>query len=260
MSNRQEERPPEQVEGKNPVIEALRGPRRVHAVYLAPGRSDRGATSLILSLAGERGVPVKTLPHDEFERLSHTASPQGVIARVSKYPYLSVEELHGNPGRAPLFLALDGVQDPQNFGSLLRVAEGCGVDGVLVPARRSCPVTPAVCKASAGAAEHVKIARVPNLCRALENLKRRMGLWVAGACADGDTLYSELDLTVPLVLVLGGENKGIRRLVREHCDMLARVPMTGRVNSLNVAACGAIILYEALRQRAAAGPGTDTGA
>jgi len=151
----------------------------------------------------------------------------------------------------PLLLVLDGVQDPQNLGALVRSAHVLGADGVLIPRHRAAPVTPAVVKASAGATEHTPIAQVTNVARTLEELKER-GIWIVGASALGGRLPSEIDLTVPVALVLGSEGKGVRPLVLRACDLLVRIPMAGRVASLNVSVAGAILLYETVRQRTAA--------
>jgi 23S rRNA (guanosine2251-2'-O)-methyltransferase len=155
---------------------------------------------------------------------------------------------------APLVIVLDGVEDPQNFGTLLRVADAAGVDGVIVSKRRSSPVTAAVAKASVGAVEHVKIVEVANIASTLTRLNQE-ALWIVGADLESDLMYYELDLAVPLAIVLGGEGKGLSRLVKERCDYLARLPMLGNVSSLNVATTGAALLYEVVRQRQiAAGP------
>lgn len=235
----------DQVEGLNAVLEALRGPREVEAVYVAKGARRE-------ELAGA-GVPIFEVEREELNRMSATRSHQGVIARVSPFRYVELDELVGTRGDEPsLLLALDGVEDPMNLGSLLRVADAAGAGGVIIPKRRSTPVTPAVGRASAGAVEHTRIARVTNLPRALERLKSA-GLWVVGAEADRGELYHEVDMTGPVVVVLGGEGRGLGRLVREHCDHLASIPMLGRVGSLNVAAAGAVLLFEAVRQRRASG-------
>lgn len=239
---------PDQVEGVNPVLEALKGPRKVHSIFLADGLADR-TTAAIQALAGEHGVPVKVIPRDDLEHMAGTDAPQGVVARVAPYRYFELEDvLAAAKGRKPLLLALDGVEDPQNLGSLLRVADATGVDGVVITRRRTAPVGPTVAKASAGAVEHVRMAMVPNLAEALEKLKAE-GLWVAGTDGDAPATYETLDMTLPLVIVLGGEGKGLSRLVRERCDFLVSIPMRGRVSSLNVATAGAVLLYEAVRQR-----------
>jgi 23S rRNA (guanosine2251-2'-O)-methyltransferase len=175
-----------------------------------------------------------------------------VVALVHPQEFLALEDLYALPAdkhdASRLILALDGVEDPQNLGALLRVADGAGVDGVVLTERRSAPLSPAAVKASAGAAEHLRIARVVNLVRALEDLKRR-NLWVVGLDERGESDYDRFDLTGNLVVVLGREGAGLHDLVRRTCDHLLRIPMAGGVSSLNVSAAGAVVLYEAARQR-----------
>jgi 23S rRNA (guanosine2251-2'-O)-methyltransferase len=191
--------------------------------------------------------------------LAQTPAHQGVVALVRPQEFLAIEDLYtagaksgGAAGAARLVLALDGVEDPQNLGALLRVADGAGVDGVVLTERRSAPLSPAAVKASAGAAEHLRIARVVNLVRALEDLKRQ-NLWIIGLDAGpderGQTDYDQFDLTSNCVIVLGREGAGLHDLVRRTCDHLLRIPMAGGVSSLNVSAAGAVVLYEAARQR-----------
>jgi 23S rRNA (guanosine2251-2'-O)-methyltransferase len=186
--------------------------------------------------------------------MAETASPQGVVASVAPYRYYELREIPApEAGRVPFILALDGVEDPRNLGSLLRVADAAGADFVIIPKRRSAHVTAAVAKASAGAVEHVRIARVSNVSSALLRLKED-GFWVVGAESESGVAPWELDLAVPLVVVLGGEGGGMGRLVRERCDHLVSLPMNGKVSSLNVANAGAVLLYEALRQRTEGNP------
>lgn len=239
-----------QIEGRNPVLEALRGGLPVARVLLA--RGDRhGAVREILALARARGVPVEEVAPEELARRATTRVHQGVIAEAAPRGPVAVEDLLAEARRRgePPFLVLAAeVQDPQNLGSLLRSAEAAGAHGVVVPRHRSARLTPAVIKASAGAAAHLAVAETPNLARCLEGLKER-GLWVCGADPGAERAYYEADLRGPLVVVVGSEGRGIPRLVREKCDFLVRIPMGGRVASLNVAVAAAIILFEARRQR-----------
>jgi 23S rRNA (guanosine2251-2'-O)-methyltransferase len=240
----------EKVEGRNPVLEALRGPRNVYEVYLVKGVERKGVVAEIISEIDREGVPLRELPRERFNEMAETSSPQGVLARVSPYRYLDLEDLLPVEGeKPPLLFALDGVEDPHNLGTLLRVADAVAADGVIVAKRRSAQVTATVAKASAGAVEYVRLARVANLERALGRLKEE-GLWVVGAESEEGVPYWELDLTVPLALVLGGEGKGLSRLIRQRCDFLAWLPMLGGVSSLNVATAAAVLAYEAVRQRA----------
>lgn len=240
----------EQIEGRNPVLEALRGGRKVAAIFLPEGVEIKGTLKEILKLAEARKIPVERIERDEFARMSLTRSPQGVLAEVSPFAYADIAELEESfqGEEKPLVLVLDGVEDPQNFGSLLRVAEACGVSGVVIARRRSSPVTPAVAKASAGAVEHVRVARVANIASTLERLKEK-GLWVVGADSESGEPYHQVDLSAAIALVLGSEGKGLKRLVKERCDFLVKLPMLGKVSSLNVSTAGAVLLYEALRQR-----------
>jgi len=201
--------------------------------------------------AREAGVVVQTLPRAEFDRLLANRNHQGVAAAYHEHPYATLDDILAaaeGSGEQGLALMLDGVQDPGNVGSLLRSAEGAGVHGVVLPRHRAAGVTPAVVRASAGAAEHLAIAQEANLTRALDEFKRA-GYWAVGLSEDATMRYGEIDAARPLVVVVGGEGKGLTRLVRESCDYLVRLPMRGRVESLNAAVSGAILLYEIRRQR-----------
>ena len=243
----------EQVEGRNPVLEALRGPRKVLQVYLARGIERKGVVTEIIYESGRGGVSVHEVSRERLAEIAETTAPQGIVARVSPYRYAELEDIiHAGSDNPPLVFALDGVEDPRNLGSLLRVADAVAADGAIVTKRRSAQVTAAVAKASAGAVEHLRVARVANMERTLARLKEE-GLWVVGAEAEGGVPYWKLDLTGPLVLVLGSEGKGLGRLVRERCDFLARLPMLGRVSSLNVATAAAVLAYEVVRQRGSIG-------
>jgi 23S rRNA (guanosine2251-2'-O)-methyltransferase len=237
--------------GVHPVEEALRaGRRRFDQVLVARERRDERLESLVAACR-EAGVPVRQEPREQLTQLAQTAAHQGVVAMVRPHEFLDIEDLFeplDNGGKARLLLAIDGVEDPQNLGALLRVADGAGVDGVVLTERRSAPLSAVAAKASAGAAEHLRIARVVNLVRALEDLKRQ-NLWVIGLDERGTTDYDQFDLTGDCVLVLGREGAGLHDLVRHTCDHLLRIPMAGGVSSLNVSAAGAVVLYEASRQR-----------
>lgn len=238
--------------GLHPVEEALRaGKRRFDQVLLARERQDERLERLAAQCR-QAGIRVRREPREQLTLAARTDAHQGVVAMVRAQEFLSIEDLYeAGPGAAPaarLILALDGVEDPQNLGALLRVADGAGVDGVILTERRSAPLSAAAVKASAGAAEHLRIARVVNLVRALEDLKQR-NLWIAGLDERGETDYGEFDLTGDCVLVLGREGAGLHDLVRRTCDCLLRIPMAGGVSSLNVAAAGAVVLFEAARQR-----------
>ncbi len=240
--------------GLHAVEEALRaGRRRFDQVLVARERRDERLERLIEACRGA-GVRVRPEPREQLTIVAKTAAHQGVVALVRPHQFLALEDLlapdRARPTAARLLLALDGVEDPQNLGALLRVADGAGVDGVILTERRSAPLSPAAIKASAGAAEHLRIARVVNLVRALEELKSR-NLWIAGLDERGSADYDRFDLTGDCVLVLGREGAGLHDLVRRSCDFLLRIPMAGGVSSLNVATAGAVVLFEAARQRRA---------
>jgi 23S rRNA (guanosine2251-2'-O)-methyltransferase len=238
--------------GLHPVEEALRaGKRRFDHVEVARERHD-GRLERLVAQCRQAGVRVRPETREQLTLVAKTPMHQGVVALVHPQQFLSIEDLFAQdaakPGAARLLLALDGVEDPQNLGALLRVADGAGVDGVVLTERRSAPLSAAAVKASAGAAEHLRIARVVNLVRALEDLKRR-NLWIVGLDEDGTTSYDQFDLTGDCVVVLGREGAGLHDLVRRACDHLLRIPMAGGVSSLNVSAAGAVVLFEAFRQR-----------
>jgi len=243
--------------GRNSIREALlAGRRRVYRIVIAEGAREAGALAEIVTLGAERQIPVQRAPREDLDALTNGLAHQGVIAHAAPYPTVELTEVLAAAERSaqpPFVLVLDSLEDPQNVGALLRTAEAVGVHGVVVPRHRAVGVTPAVSRASAGAVEHLLVAEVTNLSRALEQLKQH-GLWVVGvedAAAAQD--YRAPDLCMPLALVVGGEGGGMHRLVREECDILVRLPMKGRVGSLNVTAAGAVLLYRVLEMREAAG-------
>ncbi|MEW6264655.1 MAG: 23S rRNA (guanosine(2251)-2'-O)-methyltransferase RlmB [Thermodesulfobacteriota bacterium] len=235
--------------GVNPVLEALRaGGRTCQRIYLAEGRGGPVVT-LILNLARERGAGVRRVERSRLDRMYGRPGHQGVVAEVGSYQYRGWEEIIGRvKGDRGLILVLDGLEDPMNLGSLLRSAEAAGAAGVILPRERSAVVTAAVMKASAGAVEYLPVARVVNLVRTLEELKTQ-GFWVAGLTAQAETCLYEHDPGPKLALVVGGEGRGLRRLVRETCDVLLSIPLAGRVSSLNAAVAGALAMFEWLRRR-----------
>ena len=238
--------------GRNPVREVLRARRRrVEEVLLARGVQEKGIIAQIVQLCRERGIPLRRVERQQLDQRAKEKH-QGVAALVSFYPYVdlaAILALAQERGELPFLLALDSLQDPQNFGSLLRTAEAVGVHGVILPTRRSVQVTPAVVRASAGAVEHLLIARVTNLARTLAGLKRQ-GIWVVGIEDHPQAQdYRQVELDLAAVFVLGSEGQGMRRLVAEQCDWLLRIPMRGRINSLNVAVAGSIVLYRAFEAR-----------
>jgi 23S rRNA (guanosine2251-2'-O)-methyltransferase len=230
----------ETVYGIRPVVEALgSGRRKVFEVIDAVGNEE------VAKAAGAHGVAVKRASRQRVEELARGGIHQGVVASVEPYPYSGLEEILSS--HEPLVLVLDGVTDPRNLGAVLRAADGAGASGVVIPKDRAVGVTAAAVKASAGASEHVRVARESNLRRAVEAMKRA-GLWVYAAEVGG-VQYTDVDLSGAVALVLGSEGRGVRRLVREGCDGAVSIPMLGAVESLNVSVASAVLLYEARRRR-----------
>lgn len=232
--------------GVHPVTEAIRSKsREFDHICFARERQDTRLQDLIESCR-ESNIRIRFEPREHLARLAKTPSHQGVVAIVRERAFADIEDLFDTEN--PLFLALDGVEDPQNLGALLRVGDGAGVDGVILTERRSAPLSPVAVKASAGAAEHIRIAKVVNLVRSLERLKER-NIWCIGLDERGTVDYDQCSYLGPCCLVLGREGEGLHDLVRKTCDQLLRIPMAGKVSSLNVSAAGAVVLYEAYRQR-----------
>lgn len=193
---------------------------------------------------------MQKVDRQRLEKFASGIAHQGVVAFMAAKEYVDIDDILAGvgAGEEPFLIILDEISDPHNLGAILRTADAAGAHGVVIPRRRSAPLTPTVAKSSAGAIEYVKVARVANLPQAIEQLKKK-GLWIAGAEADGKDLYWEARLDGPLGLVIGGEGKGLGRLVKERCDSLVRLPMSGRVNSLNASVAAALLVYEVLRQR-----------
>lgn len=238
------------IEGRNAVIEALRVGRSIDKIFIAKGETDK-TLGHIASKAREAGIVVVDADRRKLDSMSVTHSHQGVIALVGVNEYCSVEDILAvaeKKGEAPFVVVCDEVSDPRNLGAIIRSAECAGAHGVIIPKRRSAGLTAIVGKASAGAAEHMAIARVPNIPAVLKELKAK-GLWVYGAAAGGSNGLWDTDFTGAMVLVIGSEGDGIGRLVRENCDFIVNIPMVGKINSLNASAAASVIMYEVLRQR-----------
>jgi 23S rRNA (guanosine2251-2'-O)-methyltransferase len=240
--------------GVQPVLEALRaGTRPVERLTLAEGAHESRLRE-ILEIARYADIPVRRVPRADLQRLAAGANHQGVVATIAAAHYTHADELldalsaRVGTNDPPIAVVLDGVEDPRNLGAVLRTTECAGAHGVFVPERRASGLTETVAKAAAGALEYVPVARVANVARLLEELKGR-GVWTVGTAADADKDYTEWDWTQPSALLLGGEGEGLRRLVRERCDVLVRIPLLGRIESLNVSVAAGIILYEVVRQR-----------
>ena len=230
----------ETIYGARPVIEALRSQRREVFEVM-----DASRNAGVAEAATASGLFVEEVPRARIDELARGRAHQGVVARVGPYTYSGLTEILAAP--APLLVVLDGVTDPRNLGAVLRAADGAGAGGVVIPRDRAVAVTAAAVKASAGASEHVPVARETNLRRAIDRIKEA-GAWVYAAEVGG-TAYTEVDLSGPIALVLGSEGRGVRRLVREGCDGALSIPMLGAVGSLNVSVAAAVLLYEARRQR-----------
>lgn len=238
------------IEGRNAVIEALRVGRSIDKIFIAKGETDK-TLGHIASKAREAGIVVVDADRRKLDNMSVTHSHQGVIALVGVNEYCSVEDILAvaeKKGEAPFVIVCDEVSDPRNLGAIIRSAECAGAHGVIIPKRRSAGLTAIVGKASAGAAEHMAIARVPNIPAVLKELKGK-GLWVYGAAAGGSNDLWDTDFTGAMALVIGSEGDGIGRLVRENCDFIVNIPMVGKINSLNASAAASVIMYEVLRQR-----------
>lgn len=233
--------------GRNPVMEALKGSREIEKILAI--RDGEGSLKKILSMARDQGIQIQYVDKVAIDRLAGKNN-QGVAAYISMYDYCTPDdliELAESKGEKPLLIILDGIEDPHNLGAIIRSADGAGAHGIIIPKRRSASVTETVAKSSAGAVEYVKIAKVSNLVRTIEELKEK-GFWIA-ACDVGGEIYHKANLKGNLALVVGSEGQGISRLVKEKCDFIVSIPMAGNVNSLNASNAAAILLYEINRQR-----------
>ncbi len=242
----------ERLYGRNPVYETLRAARRrFYRLWVADGVQVKGSLRAALRLAGEKGVEVQRLPRRKLDALLGHAHHQGVVLEASPYPYADLDAmlaLAAKRGEPPFFLLLDALQDPQNLATLLRTAEAVGVHGVLLPLRRTATITPAVVNASSGASEHLLVAQ-HNLAQAIDRLQAR-NVWVVGLEGSAEAGPPEaVSLRGALALVVGSEGRGLRRLVRQKCDALLRLPMRGKMESLNAAVAGSVALYLAWQQR-----------
>lgn len=238
------------IEGRNAVIEALRAKRPIDKIYIARGETD-ATLGHIASKARESGIVVVESDRRKLDFMSVTHSHQGVIAISAVREYVSVDDIlkiAEERNEKPLIIICDEISDPHNLGAIIRTAECAGAHGVIVPKRRSAGVTPIVAKTSAGAVEHIAVARVPNITAAIKDLKKA-GVWVFGTAADGSKELWDADFTIPAAIVIGSEGEGMGRLVSENCDFSLKIPMYGRISSLNASASAAILIYEALRQR-----------
>ena len=240
----------DQVEGRNSVLELLESERDINKILVAKGEK-HGSIYKILAIAKERKILVAEVERNKLEQIAQTQNHQGVIAIVPPFNYCEVEdilELAQKRHEMPFILILDGIEDPHNLGSIIRTAETAGVHGIIIPKRRAASVNSTVSKVSCGAVEHMKIARVNNINETMRYLKEQ-GVWICGTDMDTDVIYTKQDYKMPLAIIIGSEGFGISRLVKENCDFLVKIPMKGKITSLNASVSAGIVMYEVVRQR-----------
>jgi len=238
------------VEGRNAVIETLKSDRTIEQILVAKGDLS-GSINMILALAKEKKTVVKEVDRKKLDQMSLTGSHQGVIAQVTPFKYSEVEDIlnyAAERNEKPFLIILDEIEDPHNFGSIVRTADACGVHGIIIPKRRNVGVTPVVFKTSAGACEHMKIAKVTNINVAIDKLKES-GIWIYGADMHGSEYCYNADMRGAIAMVIGSEGRGIAKLTRDKCDVLVKIPMVGKISSLNASVAGGILMYEILRQK-----------
>ena len=251
-NNKENEKFDDQVEGRNSVIELLESGRDINKIYISNGEK-HGSINKIIELAKKRKVVISQVDRNKINQMSQTDNNQGVIAIVPPFDYCDVEDIlqdAKNKNEDPFVVILDGIEDPHNLGSIIRTAETAGVHGIIIPKRRAVSVNSTVNKASAGAVEHMKIARVTNITDAIDELKR-VGLWICGTDINAEKYYYNQDLTGPLGIVIGNEGKGISEKVKKNCDFNVKIPMKGKITSLNASVSTGIIVYESVKQRIA---------
>ena len=238
------------LEGRNALTEALRAGRTIDKVFIADGDIDKGLQRLA-AMAKEAGAVIVPVDRRKLDLMSTTHAHQGVIAQAAAHEYATIDDILAEAaarGQAPLIVICDELSDPHNLGAIMRSAECAGAHGVIIPKRRSVGLTATVAKASAGAVEYMKVARVSNINTCIAELKEK-GVWIYGAAGEGSVPMYRADLTGPAAIVIGNEGDGLSPLVRKNCDMLVHIPMSGRISSLNASAAASILLYEAVRQR-----------
>lgn len=239
------------IEGRNPVLEALKAERPIGKLLLSRDIERHSVIGQILYHARQRRIPVEHVDSRLIRKLSPTGRSQGVLAMVAVKDYVDVGyllEASRQRNEPPLYIILDGIEDPHNLGAILRTADAAGVHGVIIPRRRAVGLTAAVSRASAGAVEHVPVARVGNISQTIRSLSEE-GVWTVGVDMTGDDDYTRADYRQPVALVIGAEGKGLSRLVKERCDLLVSIPMRGHIASLNASVSAALVMYEAARQR-----------
>ena len=239
---------PNMIIGRNPVMEAVKSGRTIEKILMQ--KDGEGSIKKIASLARERGLQIQYVDRVALDRVTGSRSHQGIVAYVSAYSYCELSDILQKAkdlGEDPFVILLDGLEDPHNLGAIMRTADAVGAHGIVIPSRRAVGLTETVAKASAGAIEYIPVAKVSNMTAAIDELKEA-GLWIGACDMDGQEYY-EAQLSGPLGLVVGGEGQGVSRLVREHCDFILSIPMVGKISSLNASNAGAILMYEAFRQR-----------
>lgn len=238
------------IEGRNAVIEALKSDRTIEQILIAKGDTE-GSINVILGLARDKGIVIKEVDRKKLDSMSASRAHQGVIAIVTPYNYFEVEDIlkyAEEKAEKPFIIILDEIEDPHNFGAIIRSAEVCGAHGIIIPKRRNVGITPTVYKSSAGAIEHIKIAKVTNVNAVIDELKEK-GLWIYGADMDGESYCFDTDFKGSAAIVIGSEGRGISKLTKAKCDVLVKIPMAGKINSLNASVAGGILMYEVLKQR-----------
>ena len=245
----------DRLEGRNAVLEALNAGREINKIWILDPKDGKRLDPTLMKIlkeTSERKIVTVRCRRDVLDRMSQTHNHQGVIASVASHEYTDIDDIlkkAEEEGHAPLLVVLDELKDAYNLGSVLRIADSAGVDGVIIPKHRSIGLDSAVAKASAGAIEYVPVARVTNIAQTLRELKDRNGFWVCGTAAEGSIPYDTADYKGPLAIVIGSEGDGMRESVRKECDFLISIPMAGKVNSLNAAVACGIIVFEAVKGR-----------
>ena len=236
--------------GRNPVLEALKSGKPIEKIFFLFGVQG-GSVGKIRHLAKQRGILCADVGREKFEEMVGDAPAQGIAALAAEKSYVDVDDILAvadSRREAPFLLVLDEIEDPQNLGALIRTAECAGVHGVVIPKHHAAHVSTAVGKASAGASEHMSVAKVTNIAACLDELKEA-GVWVVGAAPEGVKIFTEIDYSMPVAVVIGSEGKGLRKLVREKCDFLVKIPLFGKVESLNASVAGALLMYEVVKKR-----------
>lgn len=240
----------DQIEGRNSVLELLESDRDINKIFIAKGER-HGSINKIISIAKQKKIVMVEVERQKLNAISETNNHQGVIAIVPPFNYASVEDILDEAkakNEEPFVLILDGIEDPHNLGSIIRTAETAGVHGIIIPKRRACGVNATVSKSSAGAVEHMKIARVNNINETIKYLKEQ-GIWICGTDGDAKEYYYNQNLKGAIAIIIGSEGFGMSRLVKENCDFLVKIPMKGKITSLNASVSAGIVIYEALKQR-----------